>query len=106
MVVENTNVKKRQNEILPAKKFWGLFFIVVSNMTIVSETFIRIKNVFWHSLCGFWVFSVGPKMLLKTQIFEEKKGILSSEEKNLAFFSRIIECDKLHETVYKGPKMF
>ena len=32
-------------------------------------------------------------MLLKTQIFG-KKGKLSSEEKILAYFSRIFDCDK------------
>ena len=44
---------------------------------------------------------IGPKRLLKTQIFE-KKGKLPSEEKILGKFSRIVECDKSQETICKG----
>ena len=41
--------------------------------------------------------------MLKTQIFENICN-LSSEEKILAFFSRIIECDKPQGTKYKRPQ--
>ena len=42
-------------------------------------------------------------MLLKTQIFE-KKGKLFTEKIFGVFFSRFIERDKAHETLYKGPQ--
>ena len=48
------------------------------------------------------IFS-GLKRLLKTKI-SEKKGKLSSEEKILAYFFRIIEYDKCQETIYKGQQ--
>ena len=39
--------------------------------------------------------------MLKTRIFEKVRK-LSCEEKVLAFFSHIIECDKPRRTNYKG----
>ena len=46
---------------------------------------------------------LGPKNLLKTQIFEKKSNI-SSEEKILGYFSRNIQHDKCQGTFYKGPQ--
>ena len=40
---------------------------------------------------------------MKTQSCE-KQGNLSSDEKILVYFSRIIEHDKCQETIYKGPQ--
>ena len=49
-------------------------------------------------------FFLGPKWLLRTQIFE-KKGKISSEKKTMwPIFSRIIECGKSQGTIFKGPK--
>ena len=48
--------------------------------------------------------ALGPERLLKTQIFE-KTGNLSSEEIFLAYFSRIIECDNSHGTIYRGQQV-
>ena len=45
--------------------------------------------------------SLGPKKLLKTQIFE-KKGFSSSEKKILAKPPRIIKCDKPQRPAYNG----
>ena len=45
--------------------------------------------------------SLGPKKLLKTQIFE-KKGIYSSERKILAKLPCIIKYDKPQRPAYKG----
>ena len=41
--------------------------------------------------------------MLKEQIFG-KKGKLSSQEKTLAYFSRIFGCDKPQRTMCNGPK--
>ena len=43
-------------------------------------------------------------MLLKTQIFE-KKANFSLKKIFVVVFSRFIECDKAHETLYKGPQV-
>ena len=50
--------------------------------------------------------SLGPKKLLKKQIFGKKKGKLSSQEKTLAYFSRIFGCDNPQRTMCNGPKGF
>ena len=50
--------------------------------------------MFFGTYCGKYnINSVRPKKLLKTKIFE-KKCYLSSEEKILAYLSRIIERNK------------
>ena len=54
--------------------------------------------------CGsFKINSLGPKRLLKTQIFGAK-GKLSSQEMISVFFSRIFDCDKPQGTICKGPE--
>ena len=54
--------------------------------------------------CGSYkIICVKSKRLLKTQIFG-KKGSLSVGKNFLPYFSRSIEHDKYHGTIYKGPE--
>ena len=48
--------------------------------------------------------SLGPKRLLKTQIFEKKKAIFQEKKRFWPIFSRIIEYDKPQRTIYEGPQ--
>ena len=44
---------------------------------------------------------LGPKRLMKNQTFE-KKGELSFEKKNVAFFSPIIEHENIRQVLFRG----
>ena len=72
-------------------------------MTNLSEQFIRVHKVFWQYCGSNKINSLGPKRLLKTQIFE-KKAIFAEKERFWPIISRIIECDKPQGTICKGPK--
>ena len=64
------------------------------------------KKIFDIYFGGYKITSLGHYWFLKTQIFEEKKGILFNEEIFLASFSRIIECEKSHGEKCEGQKDF
>ena len=84
-------------------KVFGPFFLVISSVTNASEHFVRVHRLFSQIVWGFWEHFLGPKRLLRTQVFE-KKDKFSSEERTLAFFSRSNEHDKYQETIYKSLK--
>ena len=71
-------------------------------MTIVKEQIIKVQKVFWHLLFDFWVFWTLDDVENKT--FKKKKATFPVKKKFWPFYSRIIECDKLHGTIYKVPK--
>ena len=60
----------------------------------------RVHKVFWQ----LWkIFSVTPKRLLKTSIFEKKRQTFKwMKDFGLSFC--IIGCDKLQGTIDKGPQ--
>ena len=79
--------------IVPKKKILAIFFSCYplwqtwSNILLCSTRFFSIYGV------SYKIISLTPRSLFKTQVFE-RKGNLSSEEKILAYFARIIECNK------------
>ena len=70
----------------------------------MSRNNLRASRRSLDKYCASFEFvSVGPKRLLKTQIFE-KTGNLSSEEKKIwPIFFHIIDCDRPEGTLCKGP---
>ena len=83
-------LEKKANS--PVKKLLWPIFLVASNAKNVNNHLIRVQNA--DKFCASYEFvSIWLMRLLKTHYFE-KKSKLSSEEKNLAYFSRIIEFDK------------
>ena len=74
-------------------------------MTNVRKFFLRVTSCFGFYCGTYRSILLGPKSLLKRQIFEEQ-GKLSTEKNYLTVFSRDIEYEKLHKTFYKGPKGF
>ena len=85
------------------KKIFWPYFLVVSNMTNIKEQFIKVHKFFDNHCGSYKINSLGPKRLLKTQIFG-KKCKISCEEKILAYFPRIIERAKPLGTICKVPK--
>ena len=80
------------------KEVFGPFFLVLSSVTNLMGLFSGVHKLFWQILWNLLEHFLGPKKLLKTQIFE-KKGNLPSEENNLAiFFSYINEQGKSRGT--------
>ena len=67
------------------KEFFGPFFLVLSSVTNLKGLFSGVDKLFWQLLWNLLEHFLGPKRLLKTQIFE-KKGNISSEEKILDYF--------------------
>ena len=49
-------------------------------------------------------FSLGPKRLLKTKVFEKKATFLVKKKFKPIFFP-FIDCDKPHLKIYKGLKV-
>ena len=70
----------------------------------MSRNKLRGSRRFSDKHCASYVFvSVGPKTLLKTQIFE-KQALFPVKIRFWPIFSRIIECNKTHGKVCKGAK--
>ena len=98
-----TQTFDKKRETFQWKKIFGHFFSYYRVWQISG-------NNLWGSIrysgnyCGSIKINIlGPKMLLKTQIFQ-KKCRLSKEGKILAHFSRNIEHDKYRETFYKSSE--
>ena len=80
-----------------------IVFSRINEYENLSEHFVR-SILFSGNYCGSnKISSLGPKKLLKPQIFE-KKVKLSSAEKVLTFFSRVIDHNKCQATIRNGPK--
>ena len=60
------------------------------------------KDILTINVEVIWSF-LGPKRLLKTQIFE-KKNSFPVNKCICPIFSQIVECDKPQETIYKSQK--
>ena len=67
------------------KEVFGPFFLVLTSVTYLKGLFSGVHKQFWQLLWNLLEHFLGPKRLLKTQIFD-KKGSISSEEKILAYF--------------------
>ena len=67
------------------KEVFGPFFLVLSSVTNLKGLFSGVHKLFWQLLWNLLEHFLGPKRLLKTQIFG-KKGNISNEEKILDYF--------------------
>ena len=84
------------------RKDFGLIFPALSNMTNVRKHFLRVKS-YSVLYCGTYrSILLGPKRLLRTQIFE-KKAKLPVRKKFWPMFSPIIGHDKCQWALYKRP---
>ena len=95
-------LKKRQS--LQWKKICGLFFLILSRVTNLTGQIKRSKKYF-NFYCGSYNFvSVTPKEVVENTNFKRKKATFPVKKRLWPIFCHIIECDKLHGTIYKGAK--
>ena len=76
------------------KEVFGPFFLVLSSVTNLKGLFLGVHKLFWQLLWNLLEPFLGPKKLLKTQIFEKKFNI-SSEKK---IFDRFLSYYGLEQT--------
>ena len=101
--VENTNFWKKR-ATFRWKKHFGLFLIVLSNMTNVKRQFIRFHKVFQHFCANDKNISLWPKRSIETNL--SKNSCFHDDKWFWPIFPRAIECHKHRETMYRDRQAF
>ena len=103
MVVENTKFWEQKEKLSSEEKILAYFFPYYRTWRIAGNK-LQGSTRYFSDFCGnYRSIVLRPKRLLETQIFENE-GKTSSEEKKLAFFSRIIEHHKCQRTSFMVPQ--
>ena len=96
-----TNIS-RNSSFHDERSFWHNF-LVLSSVTNLKKHFIGVyrlvRQLLWNILEQF----LGPKRLLKSQMFE-RKAIFPVKKSFWPVFSRNMEHDNCQRTFYKGPQ--
>ena len=91
----------QKTAVFTMKEVFGPFFFVLSSVTKLKEQIIRVYRLLRQLLWNLLEHFLGPKRLLKSQIFE-KKANFSVKKNFCSIFSRNIDHENWQGTFYKG----